>query len=284
MSDCSHRSSRFGLAACVLALLLAGCTVGPEFVKPTPAAPDDWTSWRAADEALRLPIGAEQPIPSTWWTALGDPLLDRLQARALKSSPDLQIAALHFAQARVQRSTTAAQQVPEIGLNGGVNRQRQSEYAAGTRMLDLIGSNRDALAKALSEPFTFYQAGFDASWEIDLWGRVRRSIEAAGLDPDNLPEASGGFYGLLCWNKLFDIRLFRDKGVHFDETMFFGDDASELHRVYDGEYVYCVPRVLYHYRRRGGQMTEVLFPPRRLDDLKMYWNWLGWFAAHRARR
>lgn len=61
--------------------------------------------------------------------------------------------------------------------------------------------------------------------------------------------------------------------------MFFGDDASELHRVYDGEYVYCVPRVLYHYRRRGGQMTEVLFPPRRLDDLKMYWNWLGWFAA-----
>ena len=185
MSDCSHRSSRFGLAACVLALLLAGCTVGPEFVKPTPAAPDDWTSWRAADEALRLPIGAEQPIPSTWWTALGDPLLDRLQARALKSSPDLQIAALHFAQARVQRSTTAAQQVPEIGLNGGVNRQRQSEYAAGTRMLDLIGSNRDALAKALSEPFTFYQAGFDASWEIDLWGRVRRSIEAADADVAN---------------------------------------------------------------------------------------------------
>lgn len=90
---------------------------------------------------------------------------------------------------------------------------------------------------------------------------------------------TGGFYGLLCWNKLFDIRLFRDKGVHFDETMFFGDDASELHRVYDGAYVYCVPRVLYHYRRRGGQMTEVLFPPRRLDDLKMYWNWLGWFAA-----
>ncbi|EKC54923.1 capsular polysaccharide biosynthesis protein CpsI, partial [human gut metagenome] len=63
------------------------------------------------------------------------------------------------------------------------------------------------------------------------------------------------------------------------KPLFFGDDASELHRVYDGEYVYCVPRVLYHYRRRGGQMTEVLFPPRRLDDLKMYWNWLGWFAA-----
>ena len=82
---------------------------------------------------------------------------------------------------------------------------------------------------------------------------------------------TGGFYGLLCWNKLFDIRLFRDKGVHFDETMFFGDDASELHRVYDGEYVYCVPRVLYHYRRRGGQMTEVLFPPRRGHSPTFCW-------------
>ena len=115
------------------------------------------------------------------------------------------------------------------------------------------------------------------------WLDLTHSLQLQGwVDYDWLTllrHIHAGFYGLLCWNKLFDIRLFRDKGVHFDETMFFGDDASELHRVYDGEYVYCVPRVLYHYRRRGGQMTEVLFPPRRLDDLKMYWNWLGWFAA-----
>ncbi|MEE0800037.1 MAG: glycosyltransferase family 2 protein [Gemmiger sp.] len=95
---------------------------------------------------------------------------------------------------------------------------------------------------------------------------------------------TGGFYGLLCWNKLFDIRLFRDKGVRFDESMFFGDDASELHRVYDGEQVYCLPLTLYHYRRRSGQMTEAVFPPRKLDDLKMYWNWLRWFSDRPERR
>ena len=94
---------------------------------------------------------------------------------------------------------------------------------------------------------------------------------------------TGGFYGLLCWNKLFDIRLFRDKGVHFDESMFFGDDASELHRVYDSENVVCLPDILYHYRRRGGQMTEAVFPPRKLDDLTMYWNWLCWFRQRPER-
>lgn len=92
---------------------------------------------------------------------------------------------------------------------------------------------------------------------------------------------TGSFYGLLCWNKLFDIRLFRDKGIRFDETMFFGDDASELHRVYDCEYVYCVQKVLYHYRRRCGQITEQLFPPRRTDDLRMYWNFYLWFTANK---
>lgn len=46
---------------------------------------------------------------------------------------------------------------------------------------------------------------------------------------------TGSYYGPLSWNKLFDIRLFRDKGIHYDETMLFGDDASVLHRVFEGE-------------------------------------------------
>ena len=173
------------LAACVLLLALAGCTVGPEFVKPTPITPDDWTSWRAADAELRQPVNVESPIPTPWWTVFGDPLLNRLQERALRSSPDLQVAASRFAQARVQRTEVAAQQSPEIGLSGGVNRQRQSEYGSGTRMIDILGHDRKSLAEALSEPFTLYQAGFDASWELDFWGRVRRSIEAADAETEN---------------------------------------------------------------------------------------------------
>ena len=91
---------------------------------------------------------------------------------------------------------------------------------------------------------------------------------------------TGSYYGPLSWNKLFDIRLFRDKGIHYDETMLFGDDASVLHRVFEGERCNCLPDVLYHYRTRAGQITSTAtFSPRKLDDLRMYWEWLQYFAG-----
>lgn len=94
---------------------------------------------------------------------------------------------------------------------------------------------------------------------------------------------TGSFYGPLSWNKLFDIRVFRDKGVRYDESMFFGDDASVLHLVFEGERAVCLPDVLYHYRTRRGQMTAATFPERKLDDLRMYWDWLCYFADRPER-
>jgi NodT family efflux transporter outer membrane factor (OMF) lipoprotein len=164
-------------------MALVGCAIGPDRVKPAPAAPDDWSTWRSGDDSLHAPIVVGESLPADWWRAFQDPVLDRLQQRALEASPDLQTAALHYVQARLQRIGVAAQQVPQIGLGGGVNRQRQSENNAGLRIIDAIGfPNRDALAKLIAEPFNFYQIGFDASWELDLWGRVSRSIEAADAD------------------------------------------------------------------------------------------------------
>ena len=94
---------------------------------------------------------------------------------------------------------------------------------------------------------------------------------------------TGSFYGPLSWNKLFDRRLFTEKGIRYDETMFFGDDASILHLVYEGERAVCLTDVLYHYRTRRGQITGKLFPPRKLDNLRMYWDWLTYFAARPER-
>ncbi len=182
-----HRSS--GAAprrlALLLGLLLAGCTtVGPDFEAPTAAAPEDWASWRSADPSLQLPTeGTPALLQADWWRLFDDPVLDRLQARAVEANPDLRTAALRFVQARVQRDTVTAQQVPEVGVSGGINRQRLSERGAGLRSLSAIGGdNAAALTERLAEPFTLYQAGFDASWEPDLWGRVRRSVEAADAD------------------------------------------------------------------------------------------------------
>lgn len=184
MRSMTHSLSRLGLAPCLLALALTGCAVGPDFVKPTPAAPDDWTAWRSGDDSLKTSLTAGVAVRSDWWRSFGDPVLDGLEQRAFESSPDLRTAALHFAQARAQRTTVAAQRGPEVSVGGGVTRQRQSEHGASTRLLDAVGtsSNRDELAKLLAEPFNVYQAGFDASWELDLWGRVRRSVEAAEAD------------------------------------------------------------------------------------------------------
>ena len=100
------------------------------------------------------------------------------------ASPDLLTAALHFAQARVQRGVVQAQGSLHMDASGAVNRQRQSENSAGSRVIARIaGDDRaEPLIAIVSEPFTLYQAGFDASWELDLWGRVRRSVEAADAD------------------------------------------------------------------------------------------------------
>lgn len=184
MPPIPRRAPRFRLATgiAVLAVALAGCAAGPDFVKPVDDAPEDWTRWRSSDAALHGPAGTAEALPSAWWQAFNDPVLDTLAERALAASPDLQTAALHLAQARVQRGMTAAQRGPEVGLSGRVDRQRLSEYGASTRLIDAISNDRDSLVEILSEPFTLYQAGFDASWELDLWGRVRRSVEAADAD------------------------------------------------------------------------------------------------------
>ncbi|MDQ0039998.1 efflux transporter outer membrane subunit [Variovorax boronicumulans] len=177
------------VAAAALALLVGGCAVGPDHKPSEPRTPADWSSWHGGSPTL---LGAERgaapataSITSGDWKAFNDPVLDRLQAMVLAANPDLQTAALRFAQSRVQRATAAAQRRPQVNASAGVTRQRQSESGAATRMIDALGSsvaNKDQLIRTLSEPYNLYQAGFDASWEIDLWGRVRRAVEAADAD------------------------------------------------------------------------------------------------------
>ena len=167
------------LAAFALASL-AACTVGPDFVAPQAAAPDDWTNWHSGDPALQGQAGTGTPIPAQWWTLLGDPVLDRLVQQAMAASPDLQTAALHFAQARVQQGVVAGAGQPQVNAQAQVSRNRQSENGASTRLFDAIGSDRDTLAKFLAQPFTLYRGGFDAAWEPDLWGRIQRMNEQAG--------------------------------------------------------------------------------------------------------
>jgi NodT family efflux transporter outer membrane factor (OMF) lipoprotein len=167
-------------ASALLCLAVAGCAaVGPDFRPAVPAAPADWSAWHGGSAALlELPKSSAGPGAAP---VFDDPVLRALLHRALAASPDLQSAALHFAQSRMQERIVAAQGGPQLNASAAAARQRQSENGAGTRLIDAIApANREHLVGVLSEPFDLYQAGFDASWELDMWGRVGRSLEAAG--------------------------------------------------------------------------------------------------------
>ena len=174
---------RCDVVPCLIAAALSGCASGaPPYVKAQPPAPADWTTWRAGDETLRGTGGITEALPENWWAPFEDPILDQLQTLAVAVSPDLQTAALHFAQSRVQRLTVSAQRGPQANVTGAATAQRQSEFGAGIRLIDAIGADRDKIVPLIAEPYGFYQVGFDASWELDLWGRIRSSVEQADAD------------------------------------------------------------------------------------------------------
>lgn len=160
-------------------LSLVACTLGPDFVPPSAEAPGNWTAWRSGEASLHAPVALTARGQAPWWQSLGDPVLDRLEQQALAASPDLQTAFLHFSQARAERGITAARESPGVDASAALTRQRISEYGISARQVEMMGADRDSLMQRLGKPFNFYQAGVDASWEPDLWGRIRRSIEAA---------------------------------------------------------------------------------------------------------
>ena len=174
------------VAWAVLLSVLTGCaTVGPDFVPPAVDAPPDWTTRHGGAPSLATPPDAIDPLPADRWAVFADPALTGLQASALQGNADLRAATLRLLQSRAEQATVSAQRGVQVGTRASVARQRQSETGAATRLVDAIGgANKQALLDVLSSPFTLYDAGFDASWEPDLWGRVLRSEEAAQAGSD----------------------------------------------------------------------------------------------------
>lgn len=88
---------------------------------------------------------------------------------------------------------------------------------------------------------------------------------------------NGGMYSMVTWNKLYDTRLFAN--VRHDETMFYGDDANIMDKIYDGNEIVLSNEPLYYYRTRTGSMTALAFSAKRLDDLRLYGGWVDFFAG-----
>lgn len=145
---------------------LAGCAVGPDFVKPGNGLHEVVLAPRQ-DYAVTTPTSG-RGVPSHWWLLFNDPLLTQLQSRALAENIDLQMASERVEQSRAQLGIASSQLLPSVGAGASYAREALSEHG------------KFAALGAPSSPGGFWQLAFDASWEIDLWGRARRAREGAG--------------------------------------------------------------------------------------------------------
>ena len=148
-----------------LLLPLAGCAVGPKYQKPNLPTPPTWSAeepWRAAEPKDGIPKGA-------WWTLYQDPVLTGLEQNALDANQSIQLAATRVQQARDLARVQAAGLFPSISAGVSANRQR-------------LSANRPAVgATAPTAAITenIFQIPFQLNYEADVFGRVRRNVEAA---------------------------------------------------------------------------------------------------------
>jgi outer membrane protein, multidrug efflux system len=177
----------FGLALGSAAILV-GCNAGPNFKSPNPHLPGRWNGAAAAGATTRA-----DPDPR-WWRSFHDPELTRLIDRAAGGNLDLQQAVLRIAEARGQEIVAGAAGLPSISATGSYNREllglKGLLQQHGASNLTSEFPEAGPLLSQITKPIDLYQAGFDASWELDLFGRVRRSVEQAKAQTEEQVETA----------------------------------------------------------------------------------------------
>jgi outer membrane protein, multidrug efflux system len=146
------------------AIGLCGCAVGPDYRRPQVATPP---AYAEAASTQRTALSSGDADISAWWTQFEDPILNRLIERALVDSLTLEAAASRIREARLEEVQTAAAGYPSVSATGSALAYR---------------SNRDSSGGAgltLPSHLDLYSAGFDATWEVDLFGATRRAVEQA---------------------------------------------------------------------------------------------------------
>jgi NodT family efflux transporter outer membrane factor (OMF) lipoprotein len=188
-SQYSIRAIPLTVLACVALLAIAGCTVGPNFEPPKSATPEVFNRTQTAQaqsKAVEAQFGPE------WWTLFNDPILNGLEQQLADANLDVAAASARLLQSRAERRVAGAAEYPTLDAAASYNRERGSENG----ILSLLGvtpSQSQPLSASGSAPlgvaampgskgspaYNLYQVGFDASWEVDIWGHVRRSVEEA---------------------------------------------------------------------------------------------------------
>jgi len=162
--------------ALLLAGAVAGCTVGPNFRPPEVPSPATYANQDAALPS-RTYGGS---VDASWWSRFSDPELDSLIGRLAAQNLDLQAAAEQIEQARAQIIVTRAEGLPHIGSSVGYNRVHESRNG----FISLVQPSPDSVLE-----YNEYKPTASVSWELDLFGRVRREAEAARADAEAMVES-----------------------------------------------------------------------------------------------
>ena len=181
--------------ALAAAILLCGCTMGPNFHRPETTPPPSWAGAASAPADLPSKPVARAYDGRLWWSVFKDPVLDGLVDEAMQQNLDLQTAALRIEEARAQRGSAASQGLPQVNGSGIGGRQRASKNGLASALTgggsSSAGAGGSAAAPAPSPYSDLFDAGFDATWELDLWGKVRRGVEAADANIVSAEQARG---------------------------------------------------------------------------------------------
>ncbi len=151
--------------------LLAGCTVGPNFHRPQAAVPPQWTT-----PAARGVSPGVEPQTDLWWKSFKDPKLDSLIDRAVAANYDLKLATARVDEARAANGLAKSEYYPQINGTSSVTRNREFAVAP------LPGPGGGVTRKPVAFDLNNFRGEFDASWELDLFGRIRREVEASKAD------------------------------------------------------------------------------------------------------
>jgi NodT family efflux transporter outer membrane factor (OMF) lipoprotein len=161
---------------------LAGCAVGPNYQPPKPAVPDAFVA--TPDPASTVTAPAVAVDAAHWWHSLNDPELDSLVERAIAANPDLQIALDHLQEARTLRAAILGTALPVAGAGATKARGTGSDLSRGRVDSPLVSADHTAGVGNISE-----LGGFDLAWELDLFGKYRRQLEASRYDIEAAAEA-----------------------------------------------------------------------------------------------
>jgi NodT family efflux transporter outer membrane factor (OMF) lipoprotein len=171
-------------SGCILAVIAAleGCTVGPNYRAPATTMPDVFNAHATTRPMLATPT--TQPVDMTrWWRSLNDPELDSLVERAIYANPDLEIALTRLQEARTYESIVLGGALPVAEASGAAAR------GSGTNSTkDRVSGPLNAGTNTTGLKEITQVVGFDAGWELDLFGRYRREIEAAGDETQAMVE------------------------------------------------------------------------------------------------